>query len=662
MRRWPLDEPLLARVVIGTAGHIDHGKSTLVKTLTGTDPDRLKEEQERGMTIDLGYADMLLSDGRRVGLIDVPGHEKFVKNMVAGATGVDLVLLVIAADDGVMPQTREHLQILDLLGIGRGIVALTKVDMVDAEMRELAILDVRGFLAEAGSPLADAPIVAVSSMTGEGIPQLRAEIEKAVARISPPPTSGLFRMSVQRAFSAKGHGTVVTGVPVGGEVRVGDRVEILPTDEQGKVRGIQAYGHPVSVAAGGQRAALQISDVGVREVTRGMVVAAPGYFTPSTFVEVRLRHLPGRGAPLKSQTQVRFHVGTAEVIGSLLLLDRPDKGGLPPGETALAQLRLEEPVVCAEGDRFILRQPSPAVTLGGGLVIGVSGRKIRAGKERDLERLRARVEALGKPRALLALALSERGMEPSSEADLRRAARLPAAAVSQELRGLLASGEAVALGKTERVVHRDAHVEARKSVLDALGEFHRANPLRVSADVGEIRTASRVPEGLFDPLLADLVAAGTVADEKGKVRLASHRVTLTSEDAAAAEALGEVFRKGALHTPTVAEAIVEAGLDPARGERLFNLLRERGEVLVLKDDVVLHRETVEGARERVIREIREKGELESASFRDALGTTRKYAIPLLEHFDQIGLTVRVESKRFLREHRHTARRKEGDPA
>ncbi len=652
-----MDEPLLARVVIGTAGHIDHGKSTLVKTLTGTDPDRLKEEQERGMTIDLGYADMLLSDGRRVGLIDVPGHEKFVKNMVAGATGVDIVLLVIAADDGVMPQTREHLQILDLLGIERGIVVLTKVDMVDAEMRELAMADVRGFLG--GSPLAEAPILPVSSVTGEGIPQLKAEIEKAVAGISPPPTSGLFRMSVQRAFSAKGHGTVVTGVPVGGEVRVGDRVEVLPTGEQGKVRGIQAYGHPVAVAAGGQRAALQISDVGAKEVTRGMVVAVPGYFTASTFVEVRLRHLPGRGAPLKNQTEVRFHVGTAEVIGTLNLLDRKD---LAPGETALAQLRLDEPVVCAEGDRFILRQPSPAVTLGGGVVIGVSQRKIRAGKERDLERLRARVEALGKPRALLALALSERGLEPSSEAELRRAARLPAPVVTLELRSLLASGEAVPLGKTERVVHREAHAAAREAVLDALGEFHRTNPLRVNADVGEIRTASRIPEALFDPLLADLVAAGTLAEEKGKVRLASHRVTLSSEDTAAAEALAEVFRKGALHTPTAAEAMVQAGLDPARGGRLFNLLRERGEVLVLKDEVVLHRETVESVRERVVREIREKGELESASFRDALGTTRKYAIPLLEYFDQIGLTVRVESKRFLREHRHVSKRKEGEPA
>ncbi|MGH2627998.1 MAG: selenocysteine-specific translation elongation factor, partial [Anaerolineales bacterium] len=351
-------------VVIGTAGHIDHGKTTLVEKLTGINPDRLPEEKERGMTIDLGFARLQLPGGQRVGIIDVPGHERFVKNMVAGATGIDLVLLVVAADDGVMPQTREHLEIMSLLDLRHGVIAVTKIDLVDPDLRELVVEDVRETVK--GTFLEGAPVLPVSAATGEGIDRLRQALYDAVGRIRPRDAAGVFRMPIQRIFSSKGFGTVLTGIPVSGQVAVGDSLEVVPLGKTGRVRGIHAYQEATDLARAGHSSAVNVTDIEYREVHRGMVLAHPGYFRGTRMVEARFRYLARAARPIETLTAIRFHTGTAEILGRIHLLEGKR---LSPGETGFVQFRLDEPVVVAPGDRYVARLHSPMETIGGGEVL-----------------------------------------------------------------------------------------------------------------------------------------------------------------------------------------------------------------------------------------------------------------------------------------------------
>ncbi|MCL4159014.1 UNVERIFIED_CONTAM: hypothetical protein GTU68_011548, partial [Idotea baltica] len=363
-------------IVIGTAGHIDHGKSTLVRALTGIDPDRLKEEKARGLTIDLGFAPLTLPDGRLVGIIDVPGHERFIKNMVAGASGIDLVVLVVAADDGVMPQTREHLSIMGLLGVKRGMIVLTKIDIVDEEMVELAEEDVRETVA--GTFLEDAPIYRVSAISGEGFESFKGELFEAAGKVEPRAADGVFRMPIQRVFTSKGFGTVVTGIPLSGSVNVGDTLEILPGGMRGKVRGIQAYKQKADSARAGHSTAINISDVSHKEVKRGCVASAPGFYRAARLIGARLTMLPHLDRPLQNRAAIRLHTGTIEAVGEVILLDAAE---LQPGDTGLVQIRLEEPVVCAPGDAFILRLASPLMSLGGGKILEESRFRLKRFKD-----------------------------------------------------------------------------------------------------------------------------------------------------------------------------------------------------------------------------------------------------------------------------------------
>ncbi|MCY3023351.1 MAG: selenocysteine-specific translation elongation factor, partial [Planctomycetota bacterium] len=363
------DTAQIFNVVIGTAGHIDHGKSTLVQALTGIHPDRLKEEQERGITIDLGFAPLELAGGLRVGIIDVPGHERFIKNMVAGATGVDFVMLVVAADDGVMAQTREHLQIVQLLGVRDGLIVITKKDLVEADYLELVVEDVKALVA--GTALADKPVVTVSSKTGEGIPGLKALLNTALSKLARRPSSGPFRMPIQRVFAKEGFGTVVTGVPLSGQVAIGDTLEVLPPGYQGRVKGLHAYQHPITRGQAGHSTAVNLHgpDIDKQDVRRGMVVATPGIFRPCSLVTAHLTPLAGTPWPLTHRAPVRFHAGTAEIQGRVLLLEGDQ---LPAGTDGWVQVQLAEPTVAAPGDRFILRHQTPMLTLGGGVVLDVA--------------------------------------------------------------------------------------------------------------------------------------------------------------------------------------------------------------------------------------------------------------------------------------------------
>jgi len=634
----------IANVVVGTAGHIDHGKSSLVRALTGIDPDRLPEEQERGMTIDLGFARWRARDGRTVGIIDVPGHEKFVKNMVAGATSLDIVMLVIAADDGVMPQTREHLEILGLLGIENGFVVLTKVDLVDAEMRALALEDVCALVR--GTFLDGAPVVPVSNVTRAGFPELEAELERRVAAAKPRSAEGLFRMPIQRVFSARGHGTVVTGVPLSGQAAPGDEVEVVPPGLRGRVRGIHAYGVARERATAGHSCALNLSDVDWRAVHRGMVAAAPGFFPAAALFEARLRYLAGRDRPLAHRTEVRVHLGTSEVLGRVRILDKEQ---LAPGEEALVQLELEAPVVACGGDRFLVRQISPMVTLGGGVLFGASRTHRKRLKEHHIEQVERREQALADPRLTLRFAAEQRRFEPFHVRDLAADVGAPLEEVEARVRTLVEAGELADLGRGQFLSQLFAG-EARAKIEAALAELHKQQPLKKLLEIRELRNKVELPEATLHFVKSELVRKGAVVEEGGPglLRLASHRPAVSDEDEKLLDALRALYAEAALQPPTVEEAAAKLAAPPRRVATLVELLCDEG-ALARVGALRFAKAALERARAELVRVAQAHGgEVVIPALRDALATSRKFMIPLLEHFDAAGLTARRGEKRFLR--------------
>jgi len=630
-------------IVIGTAGHIDHGKSTLVKALTGIDPDRLKEEQERGMTIDLGFARFQLPDGRRVGIVDVPGHERFIKNMVAGATGIDVVVLVVAADDGVMPQTREHLAIMQILGVRRGMVALTKLDMVEPEMVELAAEDVRA--ATRGTFLEGAAILPLSAMTGEGMDAFRVELFRLAAQATPRSDAGVFRLPVQRVFSAKGFGTVVTGIPVSGSVGIGDALEVLPGGKRVKVRGIQAYSESAERARAGHSAAINVTDLSVEEVRRGNVVASPGFYRPNHMVAATFDALPGLENPLRDRLAVRLHTGTAEVLGELVLLDC---NALEPGGRALVQLRLEEPVVCAPGDRYVLRLASPALTLGGGSILEESRHRLKRHKAFVLEELGRTENGLQSPRELLDVVLARwtRGLASLDElaVEIKRA-RTDTERLLGELRG---AGRVRALG-TRGWIHSERLAKARATLAAALTGWFAENAHRAVIDVRDLRRLTGLEDGFLDALLAFEAQEKTLEIQAGGLVRPLGREAKTDEATEqAARKILEALGREPFQPPAPAELVQALGLPEKRLRALLELLIDRGDVHRVNPELVMTRTSFERARAEVVDNCTKNGSLDIPSLRDRLQTTRKYLIPLLEHFDATGVTLRQGANRVLR--------------
>lgn len=641
----------IVRVIVGTAGHIDHGKSTLVERLTGVHPDRLAEERDRGMTIDLGFAPYALADGRRVGIIDVPGHERFVKNMVAGATSVDVVLLVVAADDGVMPQTREHLEILGLLGLERGLVVVTKTDApgVDAELLEVLELELAELLA--GTFLAGAPILRVSGVTGEGLPALRAALERVVLAVPPRATDGPFRLPIQRVFSAQGFGTVLTGVPVSGALAPGDPVEVLGPGKRlrGRVRGLHAYGAPVERVHAGHSAAVNVADVDRHAVHRGDALCTPGVFAPEALWEARLTHLASQRRPLEQRQTVRVHVGTSEVLGELVLLEGPR---LAPGASALCQLRLHEPVVAAAGDRFVVRRHSPMQTFGGGVLLGASKWRLKPGKGFVLERLAAEEQALGDPKERVRVAL-EAARGPRRAEDLGHALQLDRAAVEAALGALAAEGAAVALGHGKggaAWLAAAPFAAALEAVRGALAAWHRDRPLLAGCPRATIRTASGLDDATVQAALARLAAAGEVVETAQGWARADHRVVLDAPAAALRRELLARLEAGGFAAPPVAQVLAELAppLPPAACEDLVAHLVAAGDLADLGADVLLPRARLDEARAAVARALAAGGGLSASALRDLLGGNRRVVIPLLEHLDATGLTRREGDLRVLR--------------
>lgn len=633
--------------VLGTAGHIDHGKSSIVQRLTGIDPDRLPEEKQRKLTIDLGFAPWHLDDGRTVGIIDVPGHERFIKNMVAGATGIDVVLLVVAADDGIMPQTREHLEILRLLGIEKGIVAVTKIDLVDSDFVEVVSLELEDFLA--GTFLEDAPVVPISSITGEGFDKLYEVILKAFGEIRRRDEDGAFRMPVQRVFSAKGFGTILTGVPVSGQVKVGDVLEILPHGTTGKVRGIQAYKKKVDEARAGHSTALNIPDIDWRKVERGAVLATPKIYSASKLLEVRLKYSDRMIKPLKSRSRIRFHAGTNEILGEIIVLDQHN---LEPGGTALCQIRLDEPIVVIPGDPFVLRRHSPLQLLGGGQILGVSEYRLKAGKEFVIERLRKKEEAVGSLEEQIVLALQENRFQSKNLKELASKVNRRADEIKEMVEELVESEALVEIkGKSSgRFLDARSFLELRKKILEVLTRFHKDAHLRVALLKNKLAQQLKIDLNLLNLASSQEDEIENYNDHS--LKLKSHAVVLDQKEEKLSQSIIQVFENKPFETPRRNELIAEVlksvgSASQQKIEDLFDWLTESNQIVELSDKILLLKKHHEAAKKIAVEMIKESGQLSTADFRGRLETSRKYAIPILESFDKLGLTKREGDKRVL---------------
>ncbi len=628
----------MKHLVVGTAGHVDHGKTALIGALTGQDTDRLPEEKARGISIDIGFAEFRLPSGRRAAVIDVPGHERFIRNMLAGVAGVDVVLLVVAADEGIMPQTREHLDILHLLEVRRGLVALTKRDLVDEDWLGLVKDEVAR--AVEGTFLQGAPVIPVSSVTGEGLPRLVAALDELLQVTAARDAQGFERMAVDRVFSRPGFGTVVTGTLLAGTIRAEQRLTILPQGLEARVRGLQVHGQKVDQAEAGQRVAVNLAGVEKEEISRGNVLARPGFLQPTRRLAGALRLLPS-ARPLKSQTRVHFHTGTSEVLARVTLLDRDE---LAPGGKAYAQIRTEEPVVVARGDHFILRSYSPVTTVGGGLVVEPLAYYRRFARE-GLADLRRKEQ--GAADELVSGALTA-GAAPLAPADLAARTGLPEEVLRPQLEALAGRGEAVPLGE-DYFLHRTGYETVGEEVRRVVAEYHRLHPLRIGIPREELRqkVLPKTDSKRFLHLLRRLEADRVVTLDRDRVAGSGRRLTLTPAQQRLRQGLLERFRAGGFSPPSVAEAARGLEDQATPTEEVIQLALEAGELVKVADDLYFGREAVAQAEGLLKNHLRAKGRMSMAEFRDLLTTTRKYAVPLLEYFDAMHLTRRVGDNRML---------------
>ncbi len=632
-------------VIVGTAGHVDHGKSALVKALTGTDPDRWEEEKRRGITIDLGFAELDLGGDVHAGFVDVPGHERFVKNMLAGAGGIDLVLLVIAADESIKPQTREHLDICRLLGVRKGLVALAKSDLVEKEMLGLVTLEIQEFVA--GSFLEGAPIVAVSSPTGDGLGHLRAELRGIALDVPAKPANLPFRLPIDRAFIIKGFGTVITGTLIAGKIQKEQDVEVFPLGRQARVRGIEVHNRPAESAFAGQRTAVNLAGIESQDLARGMMLAPPETFKTTARVDVWLELLPS-SRPLKNRTRVHFHCWTAEMIAEVVLLE-----DLAPGGGAFAQLRLKEPGLFLPGDRFIIRQFSPLVTIGGGIIIDNDPPRHRTNDPLVVRSLHILKD--GQPGQKLEQRIEQSGEIPLASLVARTG--LPPEEVLSIANRLASEKRVRVLGQPPGVLAHENHFAALRGAIEAhLEKFHSANPLMTGIGREELRSRLAVRSGrdlvrpsilLVSAVLQELSAQGKAIAEGEIVRLAGRGIQLTPEEAAAKEQIWKAFEKAGLLVPSAKDVLAGLRVDRARAEKLLRILLKDGTLVKVTDDLIFHASTLARLRDIVARRKTENQRIDVSVFKNLTGLTRKYAIPLLEYLDRERVTRREGDERII---------------
>ncbi len=623
--------------VVGTAGHVDHGKSTLVEALTGINPDRLQEEKERQMTIDLGFAWVTLPNSETIGIIDVPGHRDFIENMLAGIGGIDAALFVIAADEGVMPQTKEHLAILDLLEVKGGVVALSKADLVsDPEWLDLVTLDIADTLE--GTVLQDVPIIPVSAYTGAGLAQLAQALADCLANRPPRPDYGRPRLPIDRVFTLSGFGTVVTGTLTDGHLSVGQVVQVQPGDHGTRIRGLQTHKRKIELAAPGSRVAVNLTGLGKDQLERGQVLTSPGWLVPTMLVDVEYRHLAALDTPLLHNWEVKFFSGSAEVPARTRVLGREE---ILPGDKGWLQLQLEKPVALVRGDRFILRRPSPGQTMGGGTVIDPAPRRrhrrFRPEVIRRLETL-----AQGTPEEVLLQALATQTL--LNPAQLAKESGLEAATVTALTAGMVEDGRIVRLGNAgpgQLLLSQERWNSLVQSALSQLESYHRANPLKGGMLREELKSRLRLTPKEFSGFMERMASGGHLTDEGVTVRLPGHRVCFTTEQQEAVYSLLRRFGADPFNTPSFKECVASVG------EEVLGVLVDEGTVVLVSPEVVFAVETLKKAEESIRDYIGKNGSITVAQARDLFNSSRKYVLSLLEYLDQRGVTRRDGDLRLL---------------
>ncbi|MBU1229715.1 MAG: selenocysteine-specific translation elongation factor [Proteobacteria bacterium] len=634
-------------VIMGTAGHIDHGKTTLVKALTGIDCDRLAEEKKRGITIELGFAFMDLPPGksgpRRLGVVDVPGHERFVKNMVAGAAGIDFVVLVIAADEGIMPQTREHLEICSLLGIQTGVVALTKVDMVEPDWLMMVQEEVAGYLK--GTFLDGAACIPVSAHTGQGLDALKAELARLAEAFQPHRRSDLFRLPVDRVFTMKGYGTVVTGTLVSGKIRVGEDVAVYPSGLSSKVRTLQSHGAQVEEVASGSRTAVNLSGLEVEDLARGDVLARPGSLFPSPFWDVELTCLKSSPRPIKHRKEVHFHHGAREVLARVYMLEGES---LEPGQTAICRIRFAEPLAGVHGDRVVARSFSPLRTIAGGRLLSPLPHRVKRFSP-AVETLRSLGSGSGEEIVQAQLELA--GAGGLTFAQLLVASSMESKALDKALQLMGGRQEAFLTDREARSYVSGAVVQSlSEGLLAHLADFHAREPMKPGVARGGLSSTwgRRLSPKLFHFVLEGLLRKGSIASDQEMLRLPGHRVSLASDAASLRQKLLEAYTAGGLTPPNMKDVLEPLSLTFKEAAAVFKVLQDEGRLVKIKEEMYFDAAAVLGLQEKVVAFFASHEDMNPQDFREVSALSRKYAIPLLEYFDKEKLTVRVGDNRKLR--------------
>ncbi|MFZ2417905.1 MAG: selenocysteine-specific translation elongation factor [Smithellaceae bacterium] len=630
--------------VLGTAGHVDHGKTSLIKALTGTDTDRLKEEKERGITIELGFASLALPCGHTLGIVDVPGHEKFIKHMVAGAAGIDLVLMVIAADEGIMPQTKEHLQICSLLGITTGLVALTKIDLVEKEWLELVRSEITDYLQD--TFLAEAPIVPVSAVKETGIPELLAETDKIVSRLQEKNDDGIFRLPVDRIFTMKGFGTVVTGTLISDKIKVGEDVQILPENISTRIRGIQVHNQPTEEAFSGQRTALNLQGIDKATLARGNVLVRPQTLRPTKRLDVFFEYLASNTRKLKNRSLVRLHTGTTEIMTRIVLLNADE---LSPGEKSFAQLILADEDVVVAGDHFVLRSYSPVTTIGGGRILDPLPGKHKRKNKKILDDLQI-LQSGALPEKISVL-LERAGFNGINVRSLAFRLGIHVKKIREALEKLFSDRQAILLsGDDTTALSSHLYAQLEDLLMKSLADYHQNNPLKEGISKEELKAAlaGTVSAKLFNMVLASLGKRNLIASDKDNVRLASHLVQLAGEEDTLRRSIASTYTQAGLTPPSLADVLNGFKDRKIKAQSIVKLMIKDGELIKINEDLCFTGEALTRLREEYKAQLVRDGQATPATFKDLTGLSRKYIIPLMEYFDTSKLTVRVGDHRILR--------------
>jgi selenocysteine-specific elongation factor len=635
----------MKHINIGTAGHVDHGKTSLVKALTGIDCDRLKEEKERGMTIELGYAFLYLGDGTIANIIDVPGHERFVKTMIAGAGVIDCVIFVIAVDDGIMPQTIEHLDIINLLGIKHGLIALNKIDLVEQDW--LLLVEEEISKLAKGTVLEDAPIVKVSSITKAGIDDLKQQIKTIATKIGDRNEKGIFRFPVDWTFNVSGIGPTACGVVFSGKAKIGDKLEIAPQQKEAKIRGIQVHGEDVNEMCAGQQVAVSLSGIAPDELKRGNVLSVPGYLQSTYMLDARLHLLNNAGMILENRTRVRLHLACSEVLGRVVFLD---KERLAPGEDALVQFRLEEQITAERGDRYVIRLYSPMRTIGGGMILDSNPQKHKQFKPEIISFLKVMEDGSSRDRIEQIILRSR--TKAMTEWDVIKASNIITEEAKSNIENLISDGKIFVFGH-DNYIHIDWYNKSKDAIIETLKSFHKEQPLKTGMSREELRTS--IPYELeisaYNQILQDLMSQDVIStDNEGKtVRLASHSIKLSEAHESIKQQIEEIYLNTGTSTPLPEEVLSKwSNKDAKIAKQAFEVLVETGVLVQVDEKVFFHKQTIDKAKELIIQHIRSHGKLTLSDCRELFNVTRKYMLPLLYHFDKTGVTLRIGDDRVLK--------------